>query len=320
MVCARTLTLSLAFALPTQEAAPPPTAVTVGMAAAHPGDRWHITSTVEQQLAVVCTVRGAALRDFEQKSYDQSAFDVEITASPTGDLAAEVRYGDCKSRLGRPTFDDERSLDFDHQNYVVSHTPSDPNATELPATLTVLARVAEPLGAEPVAVTSEIAAHVGHDAREPLAGGFLAELLAHHKLELGASFEVPLELGSELLDDLLQQGKLTRFTLTPIGAGAGANSAGDASVAGVRFTAALAAKMVADPKSSDLPIETTFELAGEIVVRQIDGRMLACTLAGPIRCAGSSQQGDATVEVQGTGTVAWKYQAEPRAKTDAKEK
>ncbi len=291
-------TLLLAAALAPQ-AAPPanPSSVTVGRAAARVGDGIRVTSAVTTRNAVVFTVGGAKLRDFKQTNHDERTFDARLVAGEADTPAAatprvRIDYGDCRSTVTDPTGDDRQLLPLDSRHYLVERKEAAPSPLAV--------QELDPTKGETHAVSADVAEQVARDAGELLDGARLAALLSDRPLAVGRPIDVPADVARSLLLGVLDRGTVSRFELTPKAASADADR--------VAFAATLA---VAMKQGSDLQVESTFELAGEIVVGRSHGRIAALDLSGPIRFGGAKDEGGTRVEVTGTGTLTWTYRADP---------
>jgi hypothetical protein len=280
-----------------QEAPPPadrpaPAEWDVRAAAPGAGSKWQLSSSVEHRLAVEFRVRGAKLRDFEQTIRDDAAWVVEVVADDAGALAATASYGECSTELATPLADKKEKADFAGKRFEVAGGDNAARVRELDLPEGTFGYVA-----------TDLAGRIAHDAREALHGGWFAQLLAEKPLVEGRAIEVPAELGTRLLGRPLQGGKLDSFRLVP--RAARREDGRDVVVLDAAVTASL------PPRDGALPaVTTTFELAGEVVVARDDGRIVVLSLAGPIRCTGRAEQGGSTIEVAGTGTLAWTYRAQ----------
>ena len=66
-------------------------------------------------------------------------------------------------------------------------------------------------------------------------------------------------------------------------------------------------------QGEELPVHTTFQLAGTIALARASGRLASLELSGPIESAGSAERRDGKVEVTGNGKLAWTVRVEPLA-------
>ncbi len=259
------------------------------------GSAWQVTSTLDHQLAVTFKVRGTELRKFEQALHEHSRATVELIADPDRELTAQVRYDEFESTLRRNAVDEQSTLDADHREFAVSMRDGEPLVSQRDAKS----------GASNLLKTGDLADQVARLSREALAGGWLATLLANGPVVSQTAIEVPLATGTPLLDEALHGATLQRFVLTPIALRE------ESGVECLVLLATATAEQPPLPKSRPPEVTTTFELSGEIAVRREDGRIVAMTLAGPLRCAGSTDSGSSQVEIAGTGTLTWTYRASP---------
>jgi len=290
-------TLMLAAALVPQEAAGTGT-VRVGGAPAQAGERVRVASTVETRLAIVFTVAGAKLRDFEQIVRDVRSFEAGVATAAGGSVHVRADYGECRSVRVDPSGETTRALPVDSAHFLIARAPGAPAD---PARLTV--QELDSARNEAGAVDAAVAAQVERDVGELLLGGRFAPLLAGKELAVGAPLDVPPAIAQAVLAGVLDGGTVKRFTLAPRAAGAD----GDA----VAFDASLVVTM---KEGDEMPVTSTFELAGAIELGRTHGRLVGLDLAGPIRFGGERDEGATRIEVSGTGTLTWKYRADPVAR------
>jgi hypothetical protein len=308
-----TLAIAAALALQTAPAAQPG-AVTLGRAAAQAGDGVRVVSVVTTKTTGTFTVGGAKLREFDVTTIDARAWEAKLAAASADARVARIEYGECTSTRSDPTGDDVQLLPCQNRKFVVERKSA---ATQTPASVREINEIRsekdDKATREELAdvandeVGRQVVRQVGHDAGELLAGSGFAALLADLPLELGKPIDVPEEVARAFLGDVLPDGVVQRFTLTP------KEARGDA----IAFAVALGVTMK-QGQGEELPVTSTFELSGELLLGRAHARVAALDLKGPIRFNGAKDESGTRIEVTGTGTLTWKYEARPSAASDRK--
>ena len=290
-----------AAALPQEHSAPTATTGELALAtvASKPGDGLRVTSLVENHQTITFMVGGGKLREYEQSILDHAAFVATHTARAD---AAEVKlaYGACTSVSTNPAEENEQPLPVSRRTFLIA--AKDVRALEQ-RNDTIAER---PLTKDEHAALDE---RVVHDAAPLFAASSLAEFLAKQTLLAGKAVTIPAECAVALLGATFGEAQVQSCTLTPHAI----PSNGASESLSVAFTVALAATMkpAAGKPGSELPVESSFELAGEVEFEKARGLLLRADLSGPIRYSGSMQQAGSKVEVTGSGTLSWRLHAEP---------
>jgi hypothetical protein len=303
-------TLVLLALAPAPQAAAPAETVTIAAAPARIGDDVHVVSTVETRYAVLFTVGGAKLRDFERRTVDTRSFDARLVPGAAGGpgnatpASVRIAYGECRSVLTEPSGENVEKLPVERRHYVVGLVDRSADG-RVPTEARMKVQELDVTKNETLDVDEGVAAQVARDAGELLLGGRFATFLAGKPLAVAQPLDVPQDVARTLLGGVLDGVTVQSFTLTPKRPGTGGDASGD-----VAFTAALSVTM---KQRDDLSVTSTFELTGEIVLGRAHGRLVALDLAGPIRFGGSKEEGATRIEVTGTGTLTWQYRSEPLA-------
>ncbi|MSP15097.1 MAG: hypothetical protein EXR73_00550 [Myxococcales bacterium] len=305
---------------PAQSNPPPPTVAAADAVSANPaewrvhaaapiaGERWRLASTVEQRLSAQIRVAGSPLREIEQAVRDEAVWQTELVADDGGLLTATVDYGVCAARVTTLASEQQGASAYDRRRFTVTGSANDSKVLllEEPVSDANAPRVVfEP----PRAVSADLRRRVEQDARETLRGGWLSERLALAPLVARQPFDLPLDLGAQLLADPLRGATLTSFRLTP----QSARREGERDA--VVLDAEVQAELAPNEADKEVPaVRTTFVLTGELVVGLLDGRLLRAALSGPVRCEGAAEHSGSPIEVAGTGNLTWTYRAEPLAR------
>jgi hypothetical protein len=304
-----------ALLLQTAPSAHAPLAVTA--AAPKNGDAVRVTWSVESRLTGTVAIGGAKLRDVDESSLQNCAFDARVSVTPTGAPSALVEYKPCVSKATANGDSSEPPMPTSERRFLVTlASGSDAASPPSDADRLVVHNAPPPADAashgEPTPLSDkderEAAPLVKLDVRELLLGGRLAPLLSTRKLEPGVAIELPAELAAELLGGAREAaGRLKvvssgKCTLTP------RETRRTNDVDGVVLAASIELTM---KEGEELPVESKFSLAGEFVVAAATGRLLTAELAGPIRYGGSTEQAGKKIEVAGEGMLTWKYSAAP---------
>jgi hypothetical protein len=296
--------LLLAAALAPQ-AAPRAGTVRVEFAPPLAGEGVRVVATVETRHAIVFAVAGATLRDFEQTLRDSRAFEARLADAAGREPSLRISYGECRSVLTGPTGEDSHAIPLESRGFLVERVAAaggdgsgggDRGGGGAPR---LLVKEVFSGSGEPRDVEASIAAQVERDVGELLLGARFSPLLQGRELPVGERIDVPRELARSLLAGVLDAGTVESFALTPKEGG----FEGD-----VAFAASLVVTM---KQGDDLPVSSTFELSGEIVLGRGHGRVTSIDLGGPIRFGGSKEENGTRIEVRGTGSLAWKYRVTP---------